>query len=186
MVKKGKRIFRLLSAVLEYPTPSIVHTITEAIELLTSADREAAARLDRFRQFCRATPLSAVEDVYRKTFELSAGCCPFVGHHLFGQDRSRSMFAAKVKEEYLSHIGAEKKEAPDHIAVMLRSLVVQESVEDARELISYCLIPALKKMLALLKDGESPYRDVLCAVLLTLQSNDRETRVLRREQFAVT
>ena len=100
-----------------------------------------------FRDFCLARPLPELEALYTRTFDLNAACCPFVGHHLFGQGRSRHLFAAKVKDEYLTHVDSRKKDEPDHIAVMLRSLVVQDSVEEARELMACCLIPAVKKML---------------------------------------
>lgn len=183
MEKRGNKIFSLLAAVLEYPTDRLVERTNEAILVLEGMNREASRRLSAFRDFCLVNSVCHLEEIYIRTFDLNAACCPFVGHHLLGQDRSRLLFAAKLKEEYLSHVDSHKKEAPDHIAVLLRSLTVQESVEEARELISCCLIPAAKKMLALLAGRDNPYRHVLHAVVLTLE-RERRFACARFEQFA--
>jgi nitrate reductase assembly molybdenum cofactor insertion protein NarJ len=183
MEKRGKKIFSLLAAVLEYPTDRLVERTNVVIKALEGMNREASRHLAEFRDFCLLNSVCHLEDIYIRTFDLNAACCPFVGHHLLGQDRSRLLFAAKLKEDYLSHVDSHKKEKPDHIAVLLRSLTVQESVEEARELISCCLIPAVKKMLAALTDRDNPYRHVLHAVLLTLQS-EHGFACRRFEQFA--
>jgi nitrate reductase assembly molybdenum cofactor insertion protein NarJ len=183
MEKRGKRIFSLLASVLEFPTDRITGQVDAAIEVLSFVNREASSRLADFREFCAAHTLRELREVHLRTFAPTAACCPNVGHHLFGHDRSRLLFAAKMKEEYLSHVGSEKKENPDHITVMLRSLVVQDSVEEARDLIGCCLIPAVKKMILLLDAGNNPYRHVLHAVLLTLQTEDR-LAPLRARQLA--
>ncbi len=173
MQKRGKRIFSLLASVLEFPTDRITGQVDAAIEVLRFLNREAAWRLADFREFCLAKPLCELQEVYLRTFSPAAACCPNVGHHLFGHDRSRTLFAEKMKEEYLSHVDSGKKENPDHITVMLRSLIVQESVEEARDLIACCLIPAVRKMIIVLDAGRNPYRHVLHAVLLTLRTEDR-------------
>lgn len=183
MEKRGKKIFSLLAAVLEYPTNRLVERTDEAIRVLESVNRDASRHLAVFRDFCLVNNVCHLQDIYIRTFDLNAACSPFVGHYLLGQDRSRLLFAAKLKEDYLSHVDSHKKEKPDHIAVLLRSLTVQESVEEARELISCCLIPAARKMLIALADRDNPYRHVLQAVLLTLQSEHRFA-CTRFEQFA--
>ncbi len=173
MQKRGKRIFSLLASVLEFPTDRTTGQVDAAIEVLEFVNREASSHLAGFRDFCLARPLRELQEIYLKTFDCPAACCPNVGHHLFGHDRSRFLFAEKVKQEYLSHVDSGKKENPDHIAVMLRSLIVQDSIEEARDLISSCLIPAVRKMVIMLEAGRNPYRHALQAVLLTLRTEDR-------------
>ncbi len=183
MEKRGKKIFGLLASVLEFPTDRTIGQVDAAMEVLRFVNEEASSHLADFRKFCAAQPPHELRRIHLRTFSPTAACCPNVGHHLFGHDRSRLLFAAKMKEEYLSHVDSQKRENPDHITVMLRSLIVQDSVEEARELIGCCLIPAVRKMIVLLDAGNNPYRHVLHAVLLTLQTEDRFAP-LRARQFA--
>jgi nitrate reductase assembly molybdenum cofactor insertion protein NarJ len=180
-VKRGKKIFGLLAVALEYPAGQIVEKLNASLDVLRFSNWEAMLHVASFRDFCLAHPLSELEGIYARTFDLNAPCCPFVGHHLFGQGSSRHLFAEKVKDDYLTHVDSRKKDEPDHIAVLLRSLVVQDSVEEARELMSCCLIPTVRKMLGLL-DQKNPYRHILRAVLLTLESE--EGVALARPAFA--
>jgi len=177
MVKRGKKIFRILAAILECPTAQLTDQLGESVRMLEPVSWEAKTCLEHFLAFCFANPLGRLQGIYDSTFDCNAACCPYVGHHLFGHDRSRTLFAAKVKDEYLSHVDSRKKETPDHIAVMLRSLIVQDSVEEARDLMSYCLIPAVRKMVKALDGKDNPYRDVLLAVLHTLETEDRYAAV---------
>ena len=61
------------------------------------------------------------------------------------------------------------KELPDHISVMLRYVSKAVWGDETRELISSCLIPAVKKMVSLFKD-DNPYRGVLEATLVLLKT----------------
>lgn len=171
MLTRGKKIFDLLAAILEYPTPSISSQVNESISVLALLNPEAKLHLDQFRQFCSNNPLSRIEDIYQGTFDQDAPCSPYVGHHLFSYDRSRTLFQARLRQQHHPRIPS-RNQRPDHIAVMLRSLLLQESVEEARDLIVYCLIPAVKKMIARLERDRNPYEAVLQAVLSTLESMD--------------
>jgi nitrate reductase assembly molybdenum cofactor insertion protein NarJ len=75
---------------------------------------------------------------------------------------------AGLKEHYGTYGFSEGAELPDRLSVMLRFLTLEEDAEQA-EIIDWCLVPALEKMVAELKDGSNPYRVVLQALLLTLK-----------------
>jgi nitrate reductase assembly molybdenum cofactor insertion protein NarJ len=171
MLTRGKRIFGLLASILEYPSPGINSQIDKSIAFLALLNPEAKLHLDQFRGFCSDNPLSRLEEIHRKTFDLDAPCSPYVGHHLFNYDRSRMMFQARLRRRRYPGIPS-RNPHPDHIADMLRSLIVQESVEEARELAVCCLVPALRKMISRLEDNGNPYQSVLQAVLLTLEAMD--------------
>lgn len=177
MVKRGKKIFKLLASILEYPTERIVEQTNDAMHVLEFVSSEAKLQMAKFRQFCLDNQLTRLEQIYTKTFDRNAVCCPYVGYHLFFRERTRRMFVAKLREHYVA-----REEISDHVSVMLGSLVVQESIEEARELIAYCLIPAVKKMIDLL-DAANPYRDVLQAVLLTLENEDRNPWAVKAEHY---
>ncbi len=183
MAQCGKRIFRLLPAALERPSDGIVEQLNASLEVLKYGNWEAELHLSRFRDFCIKTPLTELEQIYDRTFGSDAPCSPFVGHHILGHDQSRRLFSVKVRQEYQIHFDPRSPQEPDHIAMMLRSLVVQESVEEARDLMVCCLIPAAEKMLALLGD-RNPYRHVLRAVLVTLQTEERPASAARERRCA--
>ncbi len=185
MIRRGKKIFSLFSSLLEYPGARTMSQTNEAIALLEVLNWEARQHLTEFRTFCEKKPQSELEEIYVRTFERDPGCCPSVGHHLFGHDRSRSLFAARLKEHYTGRVVSQKNEMPDHISAMLRSLILQESVEEARELVNCCLVPAVGKMIEKLQTMDNPYRHVLRAVLLTLQDEDRITPI-RLADYAST
>lgn len=174
----------MLAVILEAPAQGIVEHVRETMKVLELINWDAKRHLDNFHEFCLANPLDSLREIHTRTFDSGPRCSPFVGCHLFSDDRSRKLFVAKLREHYGAHV-PNRKEPLDHIAVMLRSLVVQESVEEARELISYCMIPAVKKMIPLLQDGVNPYREVLQAVLLTLETEDRNPRSTRQEDYAL-
>lgn len=184
MVKRGKKIFTLLAAILEEPSERTLARLGNAIEIASLTDPGAGLYLETFRGFCMSHSLSSLRDIYTFTFDRHAACCPYVGHHLSLGERSRNLFMDKLKKEY-TQPGAGPVQLPDHITVMLRSLVVQESIDEARDLINHCLIPALRKMIAQLKDTNNPYRPVLQAVLLILQAEDRARRNTSPEQYAM-
>jgi nitrate reductase molybdenum cofactor assembly chaperone NarJ/NarW len=163
------RIYGLLADILEYPGPRIAeqaHACAAALEPMSGKARE---HLEKFAQFCKTGPVSRLEELYTDTFDLQAICCPYVGYHLFGEDRGRGMFMVKLKEHYRAQNYAIHRELPDHISVMLRLLSVQARGDEIQDLISYCLIPALQKMIPLIKDSGNPYQDALQAVLTSLE-----------------
>ncbi len=171
MKKRGNKIFSVLARLLEPPTEAIVERVCQASSILEHSHREAHEHLERFREFCLTHPPSCLSELHAGTFENSAGCCPYVGHHLFSTDHTRHLFAAKLKQHY-SIRGSDAKEGPDHIAEMLKSLAAQTSVEEAREVIGCCLVPAVAKMVD--RTGrDNPYRAILQAVLLTLEQENR-------------
>ncbi len=165
MVRNDMKIYGLLANILEYPTSEIVGQAEACSSALESVSGKAKGHFEKFSKFCTTVPLSRLEELYTDTFDLQAICCPYVGFHLFGEDRARGMFMVKLKEHYRAEGHPSNGELPDHISVMLRFLSDQDRSDETMDLISYCLIPSVKKMVSLFKDGNNPYRGVLEATL---------------------
>jgi nitrate reductase delta subunit len=164
-----KNIYNLLADVLEYPTPGIARKAGACSLALKSVNGKAQDYFETFTKYCKTVPVSRLEELYTDTFDLQAFCCPYVGFHLFGEDRGRGMFMVRLQEHYCARNFQVNGELPDHISVMLRSLSRQERSIETRDLISYCLIPAVKKMVSLFKDYANPYRGVVEAALVVLE-----------------
>ena len=170
MMRMDKNIYNVLADILEYPTPGIAGQ-AEACDLaLASVNGKAQGHFETFSKFFTTVPVSRLEELYTDTFDLQALCCPYVGFHLFGEDRGRSMFMVRLKEHYRAENHQMNKELPDHISVMLRFLSDRERSSENMDLISYCLIPAMKRMVSLFKDGTNPYRGVLETALVLLET----------------
>ncbi len=134
-------------------------------------DKKAEKLVGNFSKACEAASAGYLEELYTGTFDLQAICSPYIGHHLFGEDRRRGMFMVRLKDYYRSHNHPLNGELPDHISVMLKAAMWGEREEEAGDLKQFCLIPAVKKMTGLLEGKSNPYHDVLAALLITLESD---------------
>ncbi len=170
-----KNIYKLLADVLEYPAPAIKGQVEACNVALKSVNGKAQGHFETFSKFCITAPVSRLEELYTDTFDLQALCCPYVGFHLFGEDRARGMFMVRLKEHYRAGNHQVNRELPDHISVMLRFLSDRERTSENMDLISYCLIPAIKKMVSMFKDDANPYRGVLGAALVLLEQERGES-----------
>jgi nitrate reductase molybdenum cofactor assembly chaperone NarJ/NarW len=168
-MRMDRNIYNVLADILEYPTPEIARQAKACVLALASVNGKAQGHFETFSKYCLTVPVSRIEALYTDTFDVQALCCPYVGFHLFGEDRGRGMFMAMLKEHYRAEIHEVNGELPDHISVMLRFLSDRERSSENMDLISYCLIPAMKKMVSLFKDGANPYRGVLEAALVVLE-----------------
>ena len=169
MTGMDKNIYDLLADVLEYPRPGIAGQAKACSRALGSVSGNAKDHFETFSRFCASVPISRLEELYTDTFDLQALCCPYVGFHIFGEDRGRGMFMVKLQEHYRAGNFQVNGELPDHISVMLRSLSHAERNNETADLISYCLIPAVNKMVSLLKDGSNPYQGVVEAARAVLE-----------------
>ncbi|MCL4830863.1 MAG: molecular chaperone TorD family protein [Caldilineaceae bacterium] len=181
------RVFQLFATLLDYPRMPLTGVAGECAALVRGRSPEAASRLRQFESFAEKTALTRLEEIYTGVFELDATCHPYAGYHLFGESYKRSAFLLELKERYRLYNIRCGSELPDHLAVMLRFLAVNEDLTDSEEIIREALHPTLRKMLKN-KDDEPPdpdipkppargdeYRSVLQAlrsVLLTITADD--------------
>ncbi len=170
MEERDGTLYSLLADILEYPNSRILEQARVCRDALENRNRQSGKLLSSFVEFCGTSTLGRREELYTDTFDIEAVCCPYVGFHLFGEDRARGMFMAKLKEHYRAQNYPLDGELPDHICVMLRFLAGADANDETRDLTSYCLIPALRKMVALFKDKENPYQGVLQTVLASLET----------------
>src|SRR6266508_3084650 len=115
-------------------------------------------------------PLSDLQELYTRTFDLNPVCALEIGYHLFGENYKRGEFLANLREtEALFDLGQEHQ-LPDYLPVLLRLLTKLEDDELRGALIGECMIPALGKMMKALGQGENPYRYLIAAVSEVLKS----------------
>ncbi|MBT1074428.1 nitrate reductase molybdenum cofactor assembly chaperone [Geobacter grbiciae] len=158
--------YRLFADILDYPMPSLAERIDELLSLVAAVDDAAGQLLARFREFAAETTTAKMEEVYSATFDLQPLCYPYVGYQMFGEEYRRGMFMARLREHYRSCGFAAGSDLPDHLCVILRFLSGREVGEVEHELVTECLVPALKKMEAGFAETTNPYRGLLQALIL--------------------
>jgi nitrate reductase molybdenum cofactor assembly chaperone len=116
--------------------------------------------LAAFRAALRVLEPEAREELYTGTFEVTPRCVPYVSIHLFGEENfKRGEFMAALHHRHASLDLDPGVELPDHLAVMLRYAAALQEPQ-RRELVEYCLLGPLAKMINLLSHNE-PYRHLL-------------------------
>lgn len=197
-----RRLLQRLAKLLEYPQPGLIEAARECEALASSGDGGAAALLQAFRAFAETTPPGRLEEVYSSTFDLDPACHPYVGYHLLGESYARSAFLLQLKARYRAQqFDGPRNELPDHLAVMLGFLAVNEDTSLAEELIGEALLPALDRMTGRAKSEgyqeegtlgpqegrkpDHPYRGVLEALRLVLQRLASDGRMAGDQRSAV-
>ena len=126
--------------------------------------------LTEFRSAINTLSLSDLQELYTRTFDLNPVCALEIGYHLFGENYKRGQFLASLRETEAPFDLSQEHQLPDYLPALLRLLTKLEDEELRGSLIGECLVPAIGKMLASLKDTENPYRYLLECVRTTLQS----------------
>jgi len=163
------KIYQTFADILEYPSLLLLEKARECLASLVSCHGPAANLMKEFAFFLEQTPLSQMEEIYTRTFDLQAICIPYVGYHLFGEDHRRAMFMAELKKCFRRNNFSPGNELPDHLGVLLRFLARENDPGEREELIQMCLRPALFQMVQSFGEENHPYRAVLQALLLMFQ-----------------
>lgn len=164
-----QRIYRLLSALLEYPRGDLAGPARECAALLAAELPQGAEQLARFLALAEENGPGRMEEIYTGTFDMNPTCTIYAGYQLFGESYKRGEFLVRLKEKYRERGFSEGNELADHLAVLLRFLSGLDPEESAaRELIEDCLAPAVRKMNgsfpAAPAENANPYACVLRAV----------------------
>ncbi len=173
--------YGLFAEILDYPTPLLASRMEELLHLVSCRDGRAGESLGQFREFVATTSPAMLEELYTATFDLQPLCYPYVGYQLFGEEYRRGMFMAGLREHYRACGFETGNELPDQLCVILRFLSGREPEAVEQELVSDCLVPSLKKMVAGFADAANPYRAPLQALLLFLGEKIREGEQTAKE-----
>jgi nitrate reductase delta subunit len=158
-------VYKTLAELLEYPQQHWTARLESARAMGNETDSFA-----RFMVGVQTLSLSDLQELYTRTFDLNPVCALDIGYHLFGENYKRGQFLASLRETESQFDLGQEHQLPDYLPVLLRLLKKLDDEELRTSLIGECLIPAIDKMIAALKDGDNPYRALLEAVQTTLRS----------------
>jgi nitrate reductase molybdenum cofactor assembly chaperone NarJ/NarW len=157
-------IYGLFADILDYPERSIAKSLGDCSDELTPAILEALAHLKDFQNAIADKSLGQLQEVYTNVFDLRPDCTPNLGYHLFGDDGRRGLFLAELKSRMESRGIRLGVELPDHIALLLRYVDIADE-EERLPVIEDCLLPAVARMVEVLKPSGNPYEHALSALL---------------------
>ncbi len=117
------KIYKLLSALLDYPNHDLVEHLPELQEFVVQnqeidhAEREA---LQDFLLYLQSMPITELQAEYVQTFDMTAEHSLHLTHHLFGDDKNRGPALIDLGELYKDY-GVEivTNELPDYLPVIL-------------------------------------------------------------------
>jgi nitrate reductase delta subunit len=172
-------IHRLASLFLEYPDRDTLELRDDIAELVGGIEGPGADELHRFVDWWAVQAPAALERAYVETFDFAKSHGPNMTFYTHGDRRQRGIALLMLKRRYAAAgLTLLDGELPDHLAVMLEFAAL--APEEGRALLSEHR-PGLELMCASLERAESPWADVLAAVIATLpalSADDRE-RTLR-------
>jgi nitrate reductase delta subunit len=117
------QIYKLLSVLLEYPGQELIDHLPELSQDLAECadigDAERAA-LRGFIDHLASEPLTALQENYVQTFDMTAEHSLHLTHHLFGDDKNRGPALIDLGELYKDYgMRVEGNELPDYLPLIL-------------------------------------------------------------------
>jgi len=147
----------LLGRLLSYPGADFEQVLAQALATVDSLPLLA------FHSAIHALTQDEREELYTATLDVTPRCVPYVSIHLFGEENfKRGEFMAALHSQYERQDFDTGGELPDHLAILLRYASVLAEPE-RRELVEFCLLGPLRKMVESLAGGH-PYGFLLQAV----------------------
>lgn len=156
------------ATLLMYPCNGSREVLSELIDSLRDAHPEAHRCMRHFAVGVEALSDDAWEELYTRTFDVTAQCPLYLGIHLFGpENHKRPQLMTGLSELYSRADAHTSVELPDHLAVVLRN---RDAFGDDEwdELVEFCILPSLEKMISELGRGDNIYKFVLGALQHTL------------------
>ena len=169
------QVFKLLSALLDYPTPEFLEELREALvevgegcakDLVLALDRdqifapEERLTVARFIEGLLATDATEAQGRYVQTFDLTPEHSLHLTHHIFGEEKTRGPALIDLSE-YLKTFGFghAETELPDFLPLLLE--FVSELREDEARVFLGDAGKVLKVIADNLEKAGSPYADLI-------------------------
>jgi nitrate reductase delta subunit len=158
--------FRVLSALLRYPTPELKAELVEAERILRSEGLLKAQQLEgvcAFLHGLRDTPQLEAESAHIDAFDRGRSTCLHLFEHIHGESRERGQAMVKLLLRYRAHgLDPSTGELPDFLPLFLEFLSTRPPVEAGKHLAEVVDIVAL--IGERLRRQNAPHAPVLEAV----------------------
>ncbi|MDP3087063.1 MAG: nitrate reductase molybdenum cofactor assembly chaperone [Methylotenera sp.] len=160
------QIYKLLSALLDYPNQELVEHLPELQNFVVQnqeidhAEREA---LQSFLSHLQSMSVTELQEDYVQTFDMTAEHSLHLTHHLFGDDKNRGPALIDLGELYKDYgVEVVTNELPDYLPLVLEFAAYMDDNE------STVFLSDAKKVLGVLTENlqkaESPYAALLSII----------------------
>jgi len=170
-------MYASLIPLLSYPTPAMPAAAAACHAAIGAGHEQASAWLRAFAEGAALRSQQELEEEYTAAFDLDPGCALDLGWHLFGDDRRRGAFLAKLQGEMDRAGVAPGQQLPDHLTHVLALLERMDETAADRFAVS-CVIPAVRQIVVALEQRNSLYLPcyrALSALLTTRHAAKGET-----------
>ena len=159
-----RAIYQDFAVLLTYPEAQHGQRARLLGERLGDVSATAATALTPYIVYLLGTPLAHAREQYTRAFDLSPLAVPYLSVYLFGAENpQRGQFMAGFSGAYAEAGYDCGGELPDHLAVVLGyAAVAPEDTWD--EVQRLCLPSPLKLMRQALREGKSPYENLLASL----------------------
>jgi nitrate reductase delta subunit len=157
-------LWRLLSALLVYPSEELIDACDELTEAVAALPRpRERSALGAFLDWLQSEPLAELEKTYVQTFDFGRRASLHLTYHTHGDRRQRGLELIRLKRRYAQHgLPLTDTELPDYLPAMLEFAALAEPGVGA------ALLSEFRSQIELVRaqlhrDG-SPYADLLDAL----------------------
>lgn len=130
--------FRVLSALLRYPTPELKAELAEAERIVRSEGLLGVPHLEdvcAFLRYLRDTPQLDTESAYLDAFDRGRSTSLYLFEHIHGESRERGQAMVKLLLRYRAHgLDPSTRELPDYLPLFLEFLSTRRPAEAAKHL----------------------------------------------------
>lgn len=161
---------KLVSVLMQYPTEALFDGLPLLCELTSQTPRKAREHLTTFVQWLGYTPPDDVARHYVKTFDLRKRCALYLTYYRYGDTRNRGMALIEFKTAYrTAGFTPDEYELPDYLPMVLDFAALCERGQR----LLHGHRSDLELLRKALEEAESPYAELLAAVLASLPSLGR-------------
>jgi nitrate reductase molybdenum cofactor assembly chaperone NarJ/NarW len=130
--------FRILSALLSYPTPELKAQLADAERILRSEGLLGMPQLEgvcTFLNYLGASPQLDAESAYLDAFDRGRSTSLYLFEHIHGESRERGQAMVKLLLRYRAHgLDPSTRELPDYLPLFLEFLSTRPPADAARHL----------------------------------------------------
>lgn len=160
------QIYKLLSALLDYPNQELLDHLPELLEFVEQSPEIDSAEREALQQFLSHMQTKSVTDLqadYVQTFDMTAEHSLHLTHHLFGDDKNRGPALIDLGELYKDYgVEVVGNELPDYLPLILEFAAYLDDSE------ATVFLSDAKKVLAVLTENlqkaASPYAALLSII----------------------
>ncbi len=160
------QIYKLLSALLDYPTQDLVDHLPELQAFANNnvdIDHAEKAALQGFLQYLRMHSVTELQAQYVSTFDMTPENSLHLTHHLFGDDKNRGPALIDLGELYKDYgVEVVTNELPDYLPLVMEFTAYLDDGE------ATVFLSDAKKVFEVLTDNlkkaESPYAALLSII----------------------